>query len=148
MSTTREKELLNHDMEIDAMKNKIFLMEDRQIVAENKASKHLPKDLGEFLGIKHRLRNLKSYVPPADRYADKRAASTMINICDGEHDEVRMILVKQGEEAAEWIQNYFLLSPDVVVSFRKEFVRLLDDWSQDPCEDQDNRGLWSALHLE
>lgn len=45
------------------------------------------------------------------------------------------VLWSKGRMASEWIQNYFLMSEDVVVSLasRKEFLKVLDKWGEDPC---------------
>ena len=143
MSSPEEQELLKHDMKYYPMSNKIFLMENRQIILNNNASNYITRDLSKFLGLKQRLPPLHPYKLKPNKYSDKEAASHMINICDKLHDKVRSVLVRQGRDAATWIQNYFLKSPDVFVSDRKEFIKLLEDWDQDPCEYQGNRLLWT-----
>lgn len=141
MTTAKEITLLQHGMDVTATKNKIFLMEDRQILLSNPSSQNFTTDLRDFLGLHHDLPLLQPYEPPKNKYADTKkyknrdAASGTINICDPEHDKVRSILVDIGKDAAEWISEYFIQSPDVVVSSKELFVGLLEDWGHDPCSE-------------
>uniref|UniRef100_A0A7S4J233 Sulfotransferase domain-containing protein n=1 Tax=Odontella aurita TaxID=265563 RepID=A0A7S4J233_9STRA len=149
MDTQEEKDLLQHDMDTHELPNEVFLMEDRQIRISEPASKHITTDLRDFLGLTTDLPDLQPYEAPADKYGsaeDQDAASRTIRICDEEHAPVREILVQHGRDASEWITTYFLQSPDVTVSSRKLFVKLLEDWKKDPCDDNDRamrgRALW------
>ena len=137
MKSKAEKALLQHDMSIDPMPNKVFIMEQRQIIYNHPSAQNFTKDVHDFLGLDKPLKELQPYVPPADKYAEfsnKEAVEHLIHICDKEHDDVRKELVKIGKEAAEWITEYFIESDDVVVSSKDEFVKLMEDWGHDPCE--------------
>lgn len=137
MKSKDEKALLQHDMSIDPMPNKVFIMEQRQIIYNHPSAQNFTKDVHDFLGLKKPLTDLQPYVPPADKYAEfsnKEAVKHLIHICDEEHDDVRRELVKIGKEAAKWITEYFIESEDVFVSSREEFIKLMQDWGQDPCE--------------
>jgi len=132
MSTPEEANLLQHEMTIFRTRNKVFLMELRQLDANMDASKYLARDLKDFLGLKHDLEPLKDH-RAAKVYENKKAAKHLINICDDEHAEVRLILIQIGKNSAQWITKYFLQSQDVFVSSRDKFVELLEDWQLDPC---------------
>ena len=137
MDTQKEKNLLQHSMSIDPMPNKVFVMDSRQIIFDHPAAQNFTHDVQTFLGLESELAPLKPYVPPADKYAEfsnKEAVEHLIHICDEEHDAVREELVKIGKEAATWITEYFIESPDVFVSSKSEFIKLLEDWGRDPCE--------------
>ena len=66
-------------------------------------------------------------------YSDEDRRKAFIDLCDNEYNPVREILIKQGKDAAEWTRSYIIKSDDVVVSIRKEFLKLLDKWGEDPC---------------
>jgi len=136
MTSKKEKKLLQHKMSIDPMPNKVFIMESRQIIYNHPSAQNFTHDLHDFLGLDKDLSELQPYVPPADKYAEfsnKEAVEHLIHICDEEHDEVRKDLVRIGKDAATWITKYFLESPDVYVSSKDEFIKLMDDWGHDPC---------------
>ena len=42
-------------------------------------------------------------------------------------------------KASLWIRRYFLSSPDVHVSSREHFEKLLERWMRDPCEKSKDR---------
>mmetsp|Transcript_4626 Transcript_4626/g.13092 ORF Transcript_4626/g.13092 Transcript_4626/m.13092 type:complete len:504 (-) Transcript_4626:1238-2749(-) len=137
MKSKAEKALLQHDMSIDPMPNKVFIMEQRQIIYNHPSAKNFTNDVRDFLGLNKPLTELQPYVPPADKYAEfsnKEAVEHLIHICDEEHEDVRKELVRIGKEAATWITKYFLESEEVVVSSKAEFIKLMKDWGQDPCK--------------
>ena len=118
------------------MPNKVFIMESRQIIYDHPSAQNFTHDLHDFLGLDKDLTELQPYIPPADKYAEfsnKKAVQHLIHICDEEHNAVRKELVRIGKEAATWITEYFLKSPDVYVSSKDEFIKLMEDWGHDPC---------------
>ena len=59
--------------------------------------------------------------------------SLLLNICDKEHVHLRNHLVEVGTQAATWIEEYFLQSPQVTVSNRPYFLQQLQSYKRDPC---------------
>lgn len=140
MNTSEEMELLRHNMTITPMPNRVFLQESHQIILDHPSSSSFTTDLHDFLGLDQPFSDLKPYTPPADKYAEfenKEAIPHLIHICDDEHAEVREDLVRIGREASKWIVEYLLESPDVTVSNRPEFVKLVQAWGTDPCEKEE-----------
>ena len=103
--------------------NEIFLYEVRQI-HDKQSSKQLSKNIQQYLGIQEEFPEIQSY---------KQNKTRAINICNGEHDKPRKVLVEHASSASIWIQKYFLGSSDVTVSDPNVFHHLLNDWSVDPC---------------
>ena len=64
--------------------------------------------------------------------------SLLLNICDDEHLDLRQHLVEIGTQAATWIEDYFLQSPQVTVSNRLHFLQQLQSYKQDPCISESN----------
>eukprot|EP00567_Pseudictyota_dubia_P000648 CAMPEP_0197467148 /NCGR_PEP_ID=MMETSP1175-20131217/65419_1 /TAXON_ID=1003142 /ORGANISM="Triceratium dubium, Strain CCMP147" /LENGTH=499 /DNA_ID=CAMNT_0043003211 /DNA_START=56 /DNA_END=1555 /DNA_ORIENTATION=+ len=137
MDTAEEKALLGHKMQTIQTTNKIFLMENRQIVMENPASANFPTDLRDFLELSTDLAPLKHFEKKPDRYSNTEALKEKIDICEPQHAKARAVLVEHGRDAAKWITEYFLESPDVTVTSRERFVELLSDWGTDPCDDRE-----------
>lgn len=134
MDTREENDLLRHDMEIVRSSGKIFLMDIGQLFPSEKASEHLARDLTEFLGLQHQLPNLEDVVPDSSKYTDKERRKYFISICDAEHKELRKVLLDIGRDAYVWIRDYFVKSPDVIVSSRDDFLELISKWQYDPCD--------------
>lgn len=137
----KELKLLNHNMTIVPGENKIFLAELGQFIPENPSSDFIAEDLSKFLGLQKELPSLQEFGGHKRSYPDDEKRTYFMNICDDEHQELRQILVDIGKEAAEWITEYFILSPDVVVSSKELFVELIKKWGEDPCTDTDSRQL-------
>jgi len=140
MDTREENDLLRHDMDIVPSHGKIFLMDIGQLFPSEKASKHLARDLTKFLGLQHQLTNLEDVVPDSSKYVDKERRKYFIRICDAEHKELRKVLLDIGREAYVWIRDYFIKSPDVVVSSRDDFLELISKWQYDPCDEEGASG--------
>ena len=134
MATDEELRLLHHDMKIVPFKGRIFLLELGQLFPGSDASKYVSRDLSNFLNLKHELAELT--ISDRVQYPEEARQHYFIDICDDEYRGLRSSLVEIGREAAEWIVDYFLGSPHVVVSYRTEFLRLVDLWGHDPCEDK------------
>lgn len=56
-----------------------------------------------------------------------------IDICSSSFVDIRTLLVEQGAQAARWILDDFLASPDVQVANLQHFQESLQKWSEDPC---------------
>ena len=136
MDTPEEMRLLDHGMSTVPHKGKIFLMEISQLFPDHESSKTLREDIADFLDLKYELRPLHERNGTGThnhKYSDEDRRKAFIDLCDNEYKPVREILIKQGKDAAEWTRSYFMKSDDVVVSIRKEFLKLLDKWGEDPC---------------
>jgi hypothetical protein len=71
-----------------------------------------------------------------NRFVGSKAHGETINICDAHFDRIREMLVKNSRETAVWIRDQFMTSPDVVVSNRAYFTKILEDWMKDPCREK------------
>ena len=143
MSTEEElRALQHHNMSIERIKSKVFLVENRQLLMSHPSSQNFTSDLRDFLALSN-LRPLKPWtpIPAQEKYSNKEAAARRIDICNDQHKKIRKVLVESGKNAADWIREYFLKSPDVVVTSRKLFIELLDDWKLDPCNEGHERRL-------
>ncbi len=56
-----------------------------------------------------------------------------IDICDPLYDDLRQELIKEGKQTSEWLLNYFLQSPEVIVSQRDRIEELIASYGIDPC---------------
>ena len=57
-----------------------------------------------------------------------------IDICESRYDDLRQLLVSQGNTTQKWIKEKFLKSPDVFVGgSMHHFNELLSTWAYDPC---------------
>ena len=118
--------MLRHDMEIVLSRGRVFLMELGQLMASSSVGGRMAEDISGFLGMERPLMLLggnggvdgdgkRSY-----HVAEKR--TNFIDICEDDHVEVRAALVEIGKEASTWIHEYFLESPDVMVSSKQSFL--------------------------
>eukprot|EP00567_Pseudictyota_dubia_P012275 CAMPEP_0197439530 /NCGR_PEP_ID=MMETSP1175-20131217/6239_1 /TAXON_ID=1003142 /ORGANISM="Triceratium dubium, Strain CCMP147" /LENGTH=317 /DNA_ID=CAMNT_0042969457 /DNA_START=114 /DNA_END=1067 /DNA_ORIENTATION=+ len=127
MNTPEELELVNHEMSIHSFpQNKIFVMELGQFSVEDQdLADTFLRDMEDYLGLEHEL-------PPLYQHESKaikdEVADYVIHICDDEHKLVRAELVKTGRDAYIWIRDYFLKSPDVIVSSEDHFLELIEKW--------------------
>lgn len=105
------------------LSNPVFIYEVRQI-HDTISSKQLSRDIQQYIQVEDRLPEIVSYSQNKKR---------TIHICNEEHDMVRKLLVEHGRDAADWIQKYFVHSPNIFVSAPESFLNLLNDWRSDPC---------------
>ena len=144
-NSARELELLHKRLEttFDFSQSQMFLIELNQLDARKNSSQTdaLVRDLESFLGMDPG--SLSQIQPPEDtgtsKHEKKAQGKThvlqrMINICNEEYSDLRNILLQQGQDASEWIQEFFLASPHVVVSNREYMIHLLEQWKKDPCD--------------
>lgn len=95
------------------------------------------KDLKDFLGLARDIPPFPA-IDTSGRFdhlpsIKHKTANQKIDICDGEHDAIRLVLMKKATSASIWIQDYFLKSEDVFVSNRPWFETVLNSWKRDPC---------------
>lgn len=102
---------------------KIFVIELSQIRARKD---ELRRDLSDYLGL-----DLPDMSPLSNKgYVFDEA----IDICDGQYKDIRDVLLMHARRSSRWILDYFLQSPDVLVSSREYFVETLENWGKDPCD--------------
>ena len=63
----------------------------------------------------------------------KAKQAQLLDICQPQHGKLRQYLLEIGTNAADWIEEFFLPSPHVVVSNHTEFVEAIRKWKIDPC---------------
>jgi hypothetical protein len=71
-----------------------------------------------------------------NRFVGSKAHGETVNICDAHFDKIRTTLVENSRKTAVWIRDQFIMSPDVVVSNRAYFIKILEDWMKDPCREK------------
>ena len=95
------------------------------------------RDLGDFLGVSRPLTLPMLWVKPGQRSITEEKQNEIdalkIDICDERFIELRQVLLEQGSQSADWIQNVFISQPNVVVSNPEQFAKLLEAWHNDPC---------------
>jgi hypothetical protein len=128
-------------------KFKVFLytlsqMQDETV--ERKTS--FREEMRGFLGLEKPLVEMEQQ--NKNNFVGEFAHKETIDICDARHDNLRALLVKQGEETQRWIREEFIQSDDVVVANKDHFLAMLDTWSRDPCveavvvEAHSTGGMW------
>lgn len=89
-------------------------------------------DLQAYLG-------LSSPIPPFGHENKNHAVGDAaypqsISICDPQYAVIRLQLIKNGVQTANWLRDHFLQSSDVVVANPEHFVETLKAWGADPCD--------------
>mmetsp|Transcript_2151 Transcript_2151/g.3900 ORF Transcript_2151/g.3900 Transcript_2151/m.3900 type:complete len:366 (-) Transcript_2151:177-1274(-) len=135
MNTRAEKRMLNHQMSIHSLSDaKVFILDVDQMEGEDfTLTNQLRDDIQQFLELEHALPPMK-HVPSKTTQMQK----DRIDICERKYKFIRDILIQNGAEASEWIQTYFLQSPDVYLSSRDKFIYMIDQWKSDPCDTEEN----------
>jgi hypothetical protein len=109
--------------------NKVFLYELGQLYDSNHTRRDQYRlDVSSFLGLKEPLSPIK------DGHKS-RNAKWALDICEPRYTALRGSLMNIARSASIWIREYFLRSPDVMVSSQQHFKDLLGSWLKDPCED-------------
>lgn len=104
----------------------LYTLEQMKGTDENEA---LRNSLGSFLGLQYPIQPLKK-INVNNRVGDNGYKET-IDICDSRYDQLRTVLVKNGQTTQQWIREKLL--PHATVANRDGFVNLLKQWGQDPC---------------
>ena len=145
MTTSTEMNLLrNHSLRSHHFSNRIFLMELGQLsvdVENRTRADAFVDDLGLFLGggdmAFNTLPKLKQRGEAKHNVKEgvnlTKLNERVMDICSPSHDALRSVLLESGKEASAWIRDYFIQSPDVVVSDETHFLDLLKTWESDPC---------------
>ncbi|KAL7529587.1 hypothetical protein ACHAWF_003038 [Thalassiosira exigua] len=129
MDTPKERKMLDEKMSVHPINGKVFLLEIGQMSTVNKTrSDQFRHDIQDFLGLKDELPPL-----PKHNKTIRHTKARVIDICDHEHKKAHDVLLKNGMESTKWIKTYFLKSDRVHVTSKEYFLKLLDQWSIDPC---------------
>jgi len=115
--------------------NPILLIENRQMNDVNMTRfATFRKDIQNYLGLKQHLP-----ITPPHTNARNSQVSPFFDICDDQYLPIRSELMHVARNTSIWIREYFLKSPDVVVSSREYFNELLLSWMNDPCSAEQKR---------
>lgn len=126
--------LSNKDHEMDdspnlAMKNQVLLYDSSQPFDANRTRAEIYwQDLSNYIGVS------KPFVPPKLRKKSNNKGFA-IDICEDKFAHVRAELVEIGKAASDWIQNYFMVLPEVKTSSPEFFKETLSTWRHDPCDE-------------
>jgi hypothetical protein len=149
MDTNEELSLLDHHtMSIhNFSKTKLLLFEAGQLDGKKEAqAKAVIRDMEEFLGLEEGALPKIKPLQPTTAYKDRPGMKDgeqkkVLDICLEEYMDIRKGLLEVGRKASEWIERYFLKSPQVVVSSKEDFLNRIRQWKMDPCllvEQQEN----------
>jgi len=111
---------------------RVFLYTMEQIADHDKArSAKFGEDMQSFLGLSEPIvftHENKNHFVGAKKHPET------IDICEPRYDDLRQLLVSQGNTTQKWIKEKFLKSPDVSVGgSTHHFNELLSTWANDPC---------------
>ena len=116
----------------------VFLYEVTQLSDTDPTREtQLLQDLQNFLELEQPLDRML-WFKPGIKHSNEAVAQYLetkkIDICDSRYKRLRDELLRNGREAAQWMRDYFIKSPDVVVSSPDYFVNhVLAAWDLDPC---------------
>jgi hypothetical protein len=116
--------------------NKVFLYDTTQLNDKNKTRQaHFMRDLENYLGLTQELPPPLHFVPgkKVSSELQKERDAKKINVCDKKYASKRESLIKTGTSVQKWILEYFLASPDVIVSNPEHFRQVLESYQFDPC---------------
>ena len=131
--STDELKLLSLDLKpVTSKVGKVFIYELTQL-SDNK----FRKDLKDFLGLAKDIPPIPQ-IDTSGRYdhlpsVKQQTTDKKIDICDSEHDAIRLVLMEKAKRISSWMREYFLKSEDVFVSNRPYFESMLKSWMRDPC---------------
>jgi len=130
----------NNNNLLPRMKNKIFFIDLRQMSDSNKTRATIfRKDLQSFLGLQHELSPIFRARPFKQLeliQSEESKQYKMKSICDRQYLPLQQELFPMAQKASLWIRQYFLKSPDVIVSSPEYLEELLETWMENPCDVQ------------
>jgi hypothetical protein len=138
--TKKERDLLRTDgrpfhvaVLEPGMTNQIFLYEQTQLSGHHEpaVAEALRLDLSNFLDVSPPLPSLKTRGEV--HHTRDTEPDNVIDICQPDYQILREELVMIGRDASEWILEYFVNQPNVVVSSPEYFANALESWKEDPC---------------
>jgi hypothetical protein len=117
----------------------VFLYDVSQLKDSNAAREALFRsDLQNFLELKQPLEQNMIHVKPGRAPVSEEhaveIANQKIDICDDKYSDLRKVLLEQGSNSANWIENVFLKNPKVHASSPEYLLEKLAEWHHDPCE--------------
>ena len=127
-----ELKLLSLDLKpVTSKVGKVFIYELTQL-SDNK----FRKDLKDFLGLTEDIPPIPQ-IDTSGRYdhlpsVKQQTTDKKIDICDSEHDAIRLVLMEKAKRISSWMREYFLKSEDVYVSNRPYFESMMKSWMRDP----------------
>mgnify|MGYP000036762358 CR=1 FL=1 len=120
------------------MKNKIFFLDLRQMSDGNRTrATRFRRDLQQFLGLEHELspvfraRPFKQLELTLDEESKRHKIDS---ICNSKYAPLQEELFHVAQKASLWIRQYFLKSPDVMLSSPEYVEELLETWMHNPCD--------------
>jgi hypothetical protein len=121
-----------HSLAVKPNRFRIFLYALEQINdSDADRSAEFRHDLQGFLGLPTPIQTLGQ--ENVNRFVGSHAHRETVDLCDAHFDSIRDVLVENSRQTAMWIIHQFITSPDVMVSNRKFFTHILEDWTKDPC---------------
>jgi len=110
----------------------VFIYELTQL-----SDKKFRKDLKDFLGLAKDIPPIPQ-IDTSGRFdhlpsIKQQTSNKKIDICDSEHDTIRLVLMEKSKRISTWMRQYFLKSDEVFVSNRPYFESMLKSWMWDPC---------------
>lgn len=139
LNATQLGNFLDHDMlAVKPNRLQIFLYTMDQIDDADVSRKRVFRDsLLRFLGLDPQRLLIDFGHENKNHATGSSGYPETINICATSNADIRASLLEQGTEAARWILDEFLQSPDVRVSNAEHFRESLKLWSTDPCHTLD-----------
>ena len=148
MNTEEELQLLgitsnnkNKLPTFDFSQTQVFVTELDQLGATDSDILYtLFDDMEDFLNIPRKSLPRLSPKPRGQKedYSERKGMTEekknqVLDICSEEHTEIRQQLLEYGRDASQWLERYFLKSPNVVVSQRESLIENVRSWAVDPC---------------
>jgi hypothetical protein len=121
---------------VEKMPDPVFFLEISQL-GDTKVTRSeiLRRDLSEFLGLGEELPPILHIWPGKEK--KKKLNFKRIDLCDSEHDPVRIDLMRISRNASLWFRHYFLKSEEVHLSSRMYLEEIFEEkWMVDPCIEQ------------
>ena len=123
---------------------RIFLYELTQLsdTTNEQRSIQFRSDLQHYLQLQQPIQRILRYKPGRNHTDTKtlqHVDSKKINICDNQYTELRSVLLQNAINASKWISQFFIESPDVIVSSKDYFrTTIMKLWEIDPCIERTN----------
>ena len=132
LSKHQMKTLMSKHRVVAPVPFRVFLYTMEQIADHDKErSTKFGEDMQSFLGLSEPIvftHENKNHFVGAKKHPET------IDICEPRYDDLRQLLVSQGNTTQKWIKEKFLKSPDVSVGgSTHHFNELLSTWANDPC---------------
>lgn len=114
--------------------NKFFIYDVDQLAdPDEDTNESFRKDLSDFLGLKRTF----DPIPHSNDQNKLGKKEGQIDICDSEYDSLRLHLVKQGRESADWMIANAANGLDIVLGGDDHFFTFVQKWAEDPCDETD-----------